>query len=268
MFTREKKLIAILLTAALAFTMNTSMFAAVGEENVEAGVALLTTGTTPTQPTTGTNSDDKDLSGNKTPVVDEAAKAIELAISTNKACNPVNVTVDGSYVVSYNSYQPYFGKKFNAKNFASLGITVSINGKTYKAIKGKIVRDKGGTESVSNSSIVITKLETGAPKDAQKAIKKATKATAKKKGVLRARVFAFRLNDETAKDLGLVAKGKAGKYTLKFTLGGKKQTISQKKDSFGNKNVGTWTVSAGGITVSTNDIQGSASAGKFANKTK
>lgn len=198
---------------------------------------------------------------------EKAARLEAEAVSKNEATHPVSYNVAG-VTVSYNQYIPYFGK--NLKDFKSLGIKVIYQGKEYLATKGKVVRVKGKDESVSNASIVIKKVE-GLDKKVLKDIKKATKANKKNLGALQLRIYAYRLNNDTVKNLsGLTVKGKAGKYSMKFKLttnGSKSQQIKQKKDSFGNKNKGTWTVSAGGITVSTNDIQGTATTG-FTNKAK
>jgi hypothetical protein len=197
---------------------------------------------------------------------EKAARLEAEAISKNEATHPVSVNLTNGVTVSYNQYIPYFGK--NLKDFKSLGIKVIYQGKEYLATKGKVIRKKGANESVSNASIVIKKVD-GLDKKVLKDVKKATKANKKNLGTLQLRIYAYRLDDNTAANLsGLTAKGKSGKYQLKFKLNSKSQKIAQKKDSFGNKNQGTWTVSAGGISVSTNDIQGKASAAKFTNKTK
>jgi beta-glucosidase len=213
----------------------------------------------------------KKTSENETPKTPEQIKAEEIAkaVSENKAAAPVSFEIPGvgGAIVTYNSMMPYFGGKFKAKNFANLGITVSYNGQSYKATKGKIVLKKNADESVSNASIVITKID-GLDKKIAKQIKKATKANKKALGKIPVRIYAFRLSDATVSQLsGLKVSGKSGKYVLKYTWDGQKVSLKQKKDSFGNKGKTTMTVSAGGITISGNDMQGSCTKG-FENKAK
>ncbi len=262
MFTREKKLIALLLTAALAFTMNTSLFAAVGAEDVATAYAETTT---------------------ETSTASQLTSEIEAKMSANEICNPVEITFsEGNFKdvsISYNSFMPYFGGKFDKKQFKDLKIKVSYNGKTYDATAGKVVLLKGGKESVSNASIAITKINANDKdsKKLQKAIKKYTKANKKALGKLPVRIYAFRLSAATAGLLDLSkakASGKVGKHTFsfKFPSGkgfGKKAVVKEKKDVFGNANGNQITVSADGtLILSGNEIQGTLEKGKFTNKTK
>ena len=219
-------------------------------------------------------------------------EAIAEAMSANKTADSVElIKTEGgkAFAISYNSivpsklagFKPSFALK--SSDFEKLGITVSVDGinggKPFTPLKGKIVRKAGAEDkdSVSNASIVITKLcnTKGLDKDTKKAVKafqKSTKTTPKKAlGPISIRIYAFNLNNETAAELsGLTLKGKDGKYTLSFklALGGKskKQKISQKKDSFGNKNKGEWKISGNEIVVNTNDIKGHTD--KFENKSK
>jgi hypothetical protein len=267
MFTREKKLIALLLTAALAFTMNTSMFAAVGAEApVESAAYELTSETS-----TGS----------------QLTSEIEAKMSANELCNPVDITVDlvgkkdtfKGVTISYNSYMPYFGGKLDKKQFANLKIKVSYNGKVYDAAAGKIVLCQGKDETVSNASIQITKINATNKdeKKLQKELKKYTKATKKALGKMPIRIYAFRLSADTVSQLDLSkakASGKEGKrkFSFKFPAGkgfGKKATVKEKKDVFGNKDKNKITVSQDGtLILSGNEIQGTLAKGKFTDKTK
>ncbi len=207
-------------------------------------------------------------------VVDTQEEKNEESMSKNEACNPDEKTVEGGYKVSYNSFLPYFGKKLTKDEFKKMGIKVTVDGVEYDAVAGKIVRLKDAEETVSNASIVITKLEGGtdpkARKKAQKWIKKNTKPKKGQLGALPVRIYAYRLNDQTAAGLnGLTVKGKAGKYSIACKLGGKKVSLKNgKKDSFGKAVKVDFDKSKKELAVSCNDIQGTAAGDAITDKTK
>ncbi len=206
---------------------------------------------------------------------EEKKKAeIEKKISANEACNPTDVNIEGGYKVSFNSYVPYFGKKIKKDKFKDLGIKVTVDGQEYTAVNGKIIKLKGAEETVSNASVMITKLEGGTDKKklkaAQKELKKKTKPKKGELGPVAIRIYAFRLDDKTISNLeGATISGKAPKYAFKFKLDGKKQSFkSGKKDSFGNDVKLEYDKDKKMITIFCNDIQGSASGNGITDKTK
>ena len=246
MFTREKKLIALLLTAALAFTMNTSLFAAVGAEDVATVYADTTTGPQTT-----------------------ASQTTEAQMSQNKLIS-ANRMVD-AYLVNYSDYVPFFGKSFKAKDFEQvLGkITISYNGQTVKVTKVKLVRLKDGVSTSYNAAIQITKTDN---KDTTKAIKKLTKVNKKSKdNKLPVRIYAMNLDYAVSNNQisDLQAKGKSGKYSLKmkFASTGKKFTAKQKKDSF-KVAAKKFEIVSGNLVIESGDLTGTIPQGKFENKTK
>ncbi len=256
MFTREKKLIALLLTAALAFTMNTSMFAAVGAEApVESSVyAETTTPTTPTAPPAGYTTTD----------VQE--------MSSNKVARTVSVNLEGC-TVSFASAVPFGGKNNKDVLKALLDSVVIVkDGKTYVATKGKLVQFKSNSAdnkksafpTVSNAGLQITavaeKGQTKKDKNLSKAFKDATKVDKKGgKAALGVIVYPFRLTNDTVGAVDkLKASGKAGAYKLVFKYGKKPIKAKQKngkdsyKDTYEFKLVGD--VKTGYLTVSSADI--------------
>ena len=200
-------------------------------------------------------------------------KKLQESMSSNKACNPAEVTVGGSYKVSYNSYIPYFGKKIKKGKFKDLGITVTVDGVTYDAVKGKIVRLKGARETVSNASIVISKLDGGSDKKKRKAVEKALKKNTKpgkgSLGSIPVRIYAYRLDNDTLKELSdFTVSGKSGKNGVKFKYEGSKSSFKNgKKDSFGNEVKIEYDKAKTLVTISCNDIQGSASGSGIKDKT-
>ena len=118
MFTREKKLIALLLTAALAFTMNTSMFAAVGAEApVESAAYELTSA-----PSTGS----------------QLASSSQTMTTVSKNVEGKN----GKYTVSvnFNTTPLFIGKKLDA---AMLNVTIDVTPEGKKTVSGvKITKVK------------------------------------------------------------------------------------------------------------------------------
>ena len=206
---------------------------------------------------------------------EEKKKAeIEEKISANEICNPTDATIEGGYKVSFNSYVPYFGKKIKKDKFKDLGIKVTVDGQEYTAVNGKIIKLKGAEETVSNASVMITKLEGGTDKKklkaAQKDLKKKTKPKKGELGPISIRIYAFRLDDKSLSKLeGATISGKAPKYNFKFKLDGKKQSFkSGKKDSFGNDIKLEYDKDKKMITIFCNDIQGSASGNGITDKTK
>lgn len=251
MFTREKKLIALLLTAALAFTMNTSMFAAVGAEApVESGVYAETT--TPTTPAGYTTSEVQ-------------------ALSDNKAGRPVSVNLADKVTLSYNELVPFFGKKIpkNQEGNVLGQYKLMVNGKEVPIKKVKVVyKTKDLTQvggqypTVSNASLVITPNVKGLDKDTKKAVKaaaKATKGSKKALGKAPLIVYPIRLNEDTAKGFKAVLKGKKAKkekVQLILDLWGKNFKNKQGKDTFTKKGAKAFEFDANftTISISTNDI--------------
>lgn len=252
MFTREKKLIALLLTAALAFTMNTSMFAAVGAEApVESAAYELTTAPELATPAGYTTSEVQ-------------------ALSDNKAGRPVSVNLADKVTLSYNVLVPYFGKKIpkNQEGNVLGQYKLMVNGKEVPIKKVKVVylkevAQKGGQyPTVSNASLVITPNTKGLDKDTKKAVKAAAKATKGKKkelGKAPIIVYPIRLNADTAKSFSGVIKGKKAKpEKIQVILGlfGKNFKFKSGKDQFNKKGAKAFEFDKDFTTlsISTNDI--------------
>ncbi len=266
MFTREKKLIALLLSAALVLTMNTGLFAAVGAEDVVSAGANITSITTASEPTT---------------VVDARAM-----VSNNKT-HEATIKLASSYDVTYYQFVPYYGKSFKAKDFEKFfgKIIISANdGAKYRASKIKVVRLNGKASTSYNAGIQIVKVEydsglASAPdkktvKAVGKALKTATK-TKKKDSTANMPVRIYAMNLEYAVSLNQietpVLKGKSGKYNLSFKV---KETNKKNKFKNGKKDLnkaGTYSITldaAKNLVVSSNDIYGTVSANKFTNSSK
>jgi len=263
MFTREKKLIALLLTAALAFTMNTSLFAAVGAEDV----ATVYENTTSNTNTSGTQTDLASPSQFEGYTVGEVT-----AVSENKQARPVSINNFGGVkglTLSYNSLIPFFGKNIaKDKSGTVLGdLSVTIDGKKIGIKKAKVVylktvAQKGGAfPTVSNASIQITldnkDLKALANKKDIKKAFKSNKGSKKQLGAAAIIVYPYRLNSGKDKDTGL--KGKASKVDkAKLILGwaGKKYNVKSGKDMFGKGADKTFSLTADkkGLIVSTNEV--------------
>ena len=258
MFTREKKLIALLLTAALAFTMNTSMFAAVGAESVESTAYAAET-STPSQLVTP--------AGYTTTEVQET-------LSKNTYGRPVSVNLTGDATLSYNVLVPYFGKKVpkgqEGNVLGTKDITLTVKGvkvpiKKFQVKYLKTVDQKGGAyPTVSNATLIIKPDVKGLDKEVKKAAKEAAKATKLQKGgklgAAGLIVYPIRLNKLTAKsELKAVLKGKKAKtekMNLTLALFGKNFKFKNGKDQFNKKGAKAFEFDKDFTTlsISTNDI--------------
>ncbi len=258
MFTREKKLIALLLTAALAFTMNTSMFAAVGAESVESAV-YDADATTPSQLVTP--------AGYTTTEVQET-------LSKNTFGRPVSVNLTADATLSYNVLVPYFGKKVpkgqEGNVLGASTVKLIVKGKEVPIKKLQVKYLKSVTQvggqypTVSNATLIIKPNVKGLDKDLKKAAKEAAKATKLQKGgklgAAGLIVYPIRLNKLTAKsELKAVLKGKKAKTDkMKLTLAlfGKNFKFKSGKDQFNKKGAKAFEFDSAFTTlsISTNDI--------------
>ncbi len=246
--------------------MNTSLFAAVGAEEV-ATVAAKTT----TETSTAVNASSPSQYEGYT------VGDVEALVSNNATHATSENDLGGvkGLTVSYNKFVPFFGKTIaKDKSGSILGeLTVTYQGKkiafkTAKVVYLKTVSQKGGAfPTVSNATIQI-KLDNKALKSVvtdkatQKAIKKAFKdktVKGSKKGVgkLSIVVYPYRLNG--AKKGAVSLKGKGSKIEkAKLILGefGKKYTVKSGKDLFGKdaSKAFKFTDDKKGLIVSTNEV--------------
>ncbi len=261
MFTREKKLIALLLSAALVLTMNTGLFAAVGAEDVASVAAATTSPTTPTTPTT--------------PTQDELDRE---AMVSNNMTHEATIKLASAYDVTYYQYVPFYGKKWKGKDFSKvLGtIVISANGVQYKASKVKVVRLKGKSSASWNAGIAITKLEVlkgTADKKTLKAVTKALKTATKTKAKdssasMPLRIYPMNLEYAVSGNQvdKPVVKGKADKLNLAFKIANSQQKMKFKNGKKDLNKASTYDIkldAAKNLVVSSNDIYGTVSADKI-----
>ncbi len=201
------------------------------------------------------------------------AEAGKPAGTVSKNAADIGVTELDGLVVSYQSKIPFFGKKVSKDIEKVLGtVTFTYNNVSYKPAKANVVKHPG-TASENNASIVIKKLEVkeGTPdkkelKKVQKAIKKATKASRKKPGNMKASLVALDLGKAVSENAieNLKLSGKPGKLKFEFTFketGEKFKTA--KKDTFGNKFEITYDAAKGVTVTGSNDMKGTAPADKI-----
>lgn len=165
MFTREKKLIALLLSAALALTMNTGIFAAVGAEVTAADAANTTTITSSVQTTTVQTAK---LSGKKGEYV-ITMSFNETPLYTGKKVDPT--VLAATITISYNNYKAKKSADPVSGNIAKLDVTKV---KFQKGYKGKAVEDvKFYPSAVNVKAAGLDKFDKKIVKDALKALKPA-----------------------------------------------------------------------------------------------
>ncbi len=260
MFTREKKLIALLLSAALVLTMNTGLFAAVGAEDVVSAKADTTTITTPTEDPTSPSQ----FAGY---TIGEVK-----AMSDNSPARMISFNVAGDFSVSFCQVIPAFGKKIKKGNFdAVLGkvtVTDLKTGEVYEMESAQVVRLKGAKAdafpTVSNAGLNIKKFKKKGDKTKDKRGKEIIK-TLKKQYRSKAKsinkdlgliIYPVRLTDDNAKSkFGAKLTGKVGKkIKLQITLFGNKfkHDSKGKKDSFKQSYTLNYTNDV--LTVSSSDI--------------
>ncbi len=259
MFTREKKLIALLLSAALVLTMNTGLFAAVGAEEVVTADAKVTS------PTSVTDTSPSQIEGF---TVGEFKD-----VSENKYSRPISINKIGGVdklSLSYNVLVPFFGKKIPKNQDGNIlgKLTLNYDGKAINIKKVKVVylktvSQKGGAfPTVSNASIQITvdakdlKAKV-TDKATQKAIKKALKSTKGSKKALGAAqiiVYPYRLQSAGTKPVLKGKKDKVAKIKLIVSLAGKNYTFKSGKDMFNKKGTSAFELKNDMFSVSTNDV--------------
>lgn len=213
MFTREKKLIALLLTAALAFTMNTSMFAAVGAEATVESSAYTTTETS-----TGT----------------QLASSSQTMKTVSANYNGKN----GKYTVSvnYNTTPLFVGKKLDA---AMLNVTIDVTpegGKTVSGVKITKVKfqkgDAGKGKAVGDAQFAVTAFDKKAyksDKDTKKMLADVIKSM-KKDFSYKATVqkFSVSTNDiDATNEKKLTAMPKGMNYVVGITYNEKKELVKK-----------------------------------------
>lgn len=132
MFTREKKLIALLLSAALALTMNTGIFAAAGAEDKASATAALATPTSSVQLTSATTSKLTDKKGQEFYIT---LSFNETPLYTGKKVDPA--MLDATMTISYNKFKKTKSELVSG-NITKLTVTKV---KFQKGYKGKTVEE-------------------------------------------------------------------------------------------------------------------------------
>ena len=155
MFTREKKLIALLLSAALVLTMNTGLFAAVGAEDVTSEGAYLTTSASQTSSESQT-------------VVSQSANDIE----------------GYSFILSFNSTPLFTGKTVDLGildgKLSISGNGLSISGNDAIKVTGIKFAKGVNKKTVGKKKFTVAKVDMKAvAKASKKDVKKALKALKK-----------------------------------------------------------------------------------------
>ncbi len=192
MFTREKKLIALLLSAALALTMNTGIFAAVGAEQTAAAAANTTTVTSSVQTTTVQTAKLTNKKGQEFYVT---MSFNETPLFTGKKIDPV--VLNAKVTISYDKFVPKKGESAISGNIANLSVTKVKFEKGYKgSFKGSVaaVGEVGFYPSALDVKAAgLEKLDKKIVKAALKALKPAKDATFPFK--LKIQKFSTSMND-------------------------------------------------------------------------